>query len=74
MMQRLAGRMPDHDRCRLCTANDTEALIEQLAGELWESQRGGTFDDWPWAETSEYWKRAFRLFAKAAVESLHPGR
>jgi hypothetical protein len=58
-----------HRRCRLCTANDREDLIEQLAADLWESQRGG-LDDWPWAETSEYWRRTFRQFAEATVRSL----
>ena len=73
-MLKLAGKIPDSERCRLCTANDMDAVIERLACDLWESRRGGTFDDWPWAETSEFWKRTFRDFARTAVESLHPGR
>jgi hypothetical protein len=53
-------------------ANDIDAVIEQLANDLWESRRGGTQDDYPRAETSEYWKRTFRDFAATAVEKLHP--
>jgi hypothetical protein len=33
------------DRCRLCTANDREALVEHVAAALWESRRQGTLDD-----------------------------
>lgn len=62
--------MPEGDRCRLCAANDLDAVVERLAEDLWESRRGGTLDDWPWAETSEYWKRTFRDFAQTAVHSL----
>ncbi|CAN5773137.1 hypothetical protein BH11PSE6_BH11PSE6_01650 [soil metagenome] len=66
--------MPDHGRCRICTANDIDAVIEQLAEDLWESRRGGTLDDWPWAETSDHWKRIFREFAETAVHSLQGHR
>ena len=57
-------------RCRLCTANDLEALTEELAAELWESRRHGTLDDWPWADAGPMWQRVFRDFAGTAVEVL----
>ena len=62
--------MTQPHRCRLCSANDREAVVEQLAADLWESRRLGTLDDWPWDQTSEYWKRTFRAFAETAVDSL----
>jgi hypothetical protein len=57
-------------RCRLCTANDIDALVDELAGELWESRRHGTLDDWPWQDASPMWKTTFRDFARTAVEVL----
>lgn len=57
-------------RCRVCTANDTDAVIERLAEDLWESRRNGHLDDFPWAECGPYWQGAFRELATAAVESL----
>lgn len=57
-------------RCRLCTANDADAVIEQLAADLWESRRNGHLDDRPWVEAGDYWQRVFREFAGAAVTSL----
>lgn len=58
------------DRCRLCTANDVDAVIEHVAERLWESRRHGTLDDWPWAEAGGYWQTIFRDFATTAVTSL----
>lgn len=40
--------------CRLCSTNDCDALIEQPAAELWDSQRGGSLDDRPWRQAGEY--------------------
>uniref|UniRef100_UPI0035CA02FD hypothetical protein n=1 Tax=uncultured Sphingomonas sp. TaxID=158754 RepID=UPI0035CA02FD len=56
--------------CRLCAANDLDALTEELAAELWESRRHGTLDDWPWEDASPMWKEIFRGFAATAVEVL----
>ena len=61
--------MAEH-RCRLCTANDEEALIDDLAGELWESRRYGTLDDVPWAEAGSYCEPIFRDFARTAFDAL----
>lgn len=60
---------PDH-RCRLCTANDVDGLIERLAEELWDSRRYGTLDDRPWAQAGEYWQRTFRELTETVVASL----
>ena len=57
-------------RCLLCTSNDRETLIEQLAADLWESRRHGTLDDRPWLDAGDHWHRVFREFAATAVESL----
>lgn len=57
-------------RCKLCTANDVDGVIKQLAGDLWNSRRYGTLDDRPWEEAGDYWQRTFREFAETAVESL----
>ncbi|MGR6327715.1 hypothetical protein ACU5AX_01480 [Sphingomonas sp. XXL09] len=61
--------MPDH-RCRLCTANDHDALIEHVAETLWESRRRGTLDDWPWPEAGDYWHKVFRELATTAVGAM----
>ncbi len=56
--------------CRLCTANDEDALVETLAADLWESRRHGTLDDRPWEQAGDHWQRIFRDFALTALESL----
>ncbi|UAK25887.1 hypothetical protein [Sphingomonas nostoxanthinifaciens] len=56
--------MTDH-RCRLCTANDREAVIEKLAADMWCSRI-----DIPWDEAGIMWQKAFRQMAEAAVRSL----
>ena len=66
--------MPGSHRCRLCTANDQDALIEHVAEQLWESRRHGTLDDWPWGEAGGYWQRIMRELAATAVESLRPAQ
>jgi hypothetical protein len=57
-------------RCRLCAANDRDAVIEKLAADLWESRRHGTLDDRPWSEAGPHWQNIFRQLAQTAVESL----
>jgi hypothetical protein len=58
------------ERCRLCTANDRDGVIEQLAADLWNSRRHGTLDDHPWEQAGDYWQRMFRELAVTAVGSL----
>jgi len=59
------------DRCRLCSANDREALAEQLAQEMWESRRDRELDP-PWEGAGPYWQYAMRQFAEATINMLHP--
>lgn len=54
--------------CRICTANDEDALIEDLAQAMWESTRD--MDTrmevyQPWDEASEHWRERFRCWAKS---------
>ena len=53
------------DRCRLCTANDPEAVIEDVAARLWESR-----DERPWNEAGGYWQRVFRELAQTSIAAL----
>lgn len=57
-------------RCRLCTANDQDAVIEHVAEQLWESCRSGSLDDRPWPEAGGYWQTIMRRQAATAVASL----
>ena len=56
---------PPAGRCRLCTANDQDALVEQLAADLWRTRDGQ-----PWAEVSDQWRHVFRQFATAAIDTM----
>jgi len=57
-------------RCRLCTSNDRDALVDGLAGDLWESRRHGTLDDRPWTDCPPYWRTIYLQLATTAVKSL----
>ncbi|WP_294257248.1 hypothetical protein [uncultured Sphingomonas sp.] len=59
-------------RCRICTANDRVALIDDLARALWDSRRGGTLDDVPLDQAGPHWQRVFHEFATSAIEILDP--
>jgi hypothetical protein len=53
-------------RCRICGANDREALIEQLMDEMWASQ--GDIADWGTLEQAgPYWQPIMRQFAEATL-------
>ena len=52
-------------RCRLCTANDVDGVIEHVAARLWESR-----DERPWDDAGPYWQRIFRELAATATASL----
>lgn len=56
-------------RCRLCTANDKEALIEELAAEMWNLRRD-YHNDPAWEDCGSYWQEVFRGFACATVALL----
>jgi len=57
------------ERCRLCSANDRDAMIEDLAAELWMRHRGRT-DGASWEEAGGYWQIAFRGIASDAIDLL----
>jgi hypothetical protein len=57
-------------RCRLCTANDLDSVIEDVAREVWESRRRAEFNDPPWEEASGYWQGLMREMATVAVATL----
>ena len=57
------------ERCRLCTTNDVEGLIEEIAQELWASfpkDVAGT-----WADAEGYWQHVMRTHARVIVGLLH---
>jgi len=56
-------------RCRICTTNDREALVEELAERMWESRRDHEHEK-PWNETTSYWQEAFRQFAATSIKML----
>lgn len=58
------------NRCRLCTANDPEALIEHLAEKLWDSRMDQVEDRTAWADAGATWQYAFRELAVAARQAL----
>lgn len=62
--------VPAAERCRLCGANDVDALVEQLAEDLWDSRRVGAMKSRLWGEAGSYWQQAFREMAATAVENL----
>ncbi len=59
--------------CRLCTTNDDDGLIEQLAAALWGQHRDREVLE-PWDDAGTNWRRAMREFAEGAVGLLrqHP--
>lgn len=70
----LLDEFPHGTRCRLCTANDREGMIEEVAAKLWEHRRHGTLDDRPWQEAGPMWQSVFREFAGTAVNVIRAGR
>ena len=63
-------RAPSPHRCRLCTANDMDALVEEIAATMWESRRDGVMESRVWADAGEYWQKPFREMARGVAESL----
>lgn len=60
------------DRCRICTANDPDALIDSVATDLWESRRHDSMNDLPWERAGTHWQTIFRELAATAIEALRP--
>lgn len=57
-------------RCRLCTSNDEDAVIEHVAADMWESRMERVEDRTPWKEAGATWQTAFREMAVAAQQAL----
>lgn len=55
--------------CRICTANDLDALAEEIAEEIWNTvERSSRDDEWrPWADAGPYWQGMMRVHAKAVL-------
>lgn len=47
------------ERCRLCTANNLDALADELAERMWNSRRDREVDA-PWETAGPYWHQAMR--------------
>jgi hypothetical protein len=58
------------ERCRLCTSNDDDALIDHVAAYMWESRMERMEDRTPWADAGATWQSAFREMAVAARQAL----
>jgi hypothetical protein len=57
-------------RCRLCTSNDDDAVIEHLAEKMWDSRIDYFEERTPWSKAGETWQSAFREMAVAARQAL----
>jgi len=58
--------------CRICTANDEEALIAQMAEAMWLTQETRDPDnEWrPWDHAGPYWQRVMLDYARASLKVL----
>lgn len=59
-----------NDRCRLCTANDLDALCDELAEAMWQHHRGIFKRDCTFAEIGPYWTAVYRGLAEDAISLL----
>ena len=59
-------------RCRICSANDREQLIEDMAREMWDTHKSADkADEWrPWEKAGLYWQTIMRQFAEATLKAL----
>jgi hypothetical protein len=53
-------------RCRLCTSNDRDALVEEMAAGAWEAAGYGQ----EWKDVREPWHTAFRHHADMMLRVL----
>lgn len=60
------------NRCRICSANDPETLVEDVAKAMWKTQTNDdTHTDWePWEEASPFWQQRMRQFATATIRVI----
>lgn len=59
-------------RCRICSANDEQALIEDMARAMWETQRSSDpHGEWrDWDQTHSYWRDRMMEFAAASLQAI----
>jgi hypothetical protein len=57
------------ERCRICTSNDRDGLVEHFAEQLWESRRHGSPDDRDWLNAGGYWQTIYRELATTFVDA-----
>jgi hypothetical protein len=57
-------------RCRRCTSNDEDAVIERVAAYMRESRMERVEDRTPWDKAGATWQTAFREMAVAARQAL----
>ena len=60
--------------CRICTANDEDALVEQIAEAVWAScvnREGGPL--WTWADAG-MWQDKFRAHVRAMIAAVRAER
>lgn len=59
-------------RCRICTTNDEDALVEGMAEAMWLTQASSDKNnEWrPWDKAGPYWQRIMRDFARASLGVL----
>jgi hypothetical protein len=59
-------------RCRICSANDREQLIEDMAREMWNTQKAtDPADEWrPSEKAGLYWQTIMRQFAEATLGAI----
>ena len=63
---------PPDPRCRICSANDHDALVEDAARAMWDTlATTDPNDEWrPWEEAGSYWHFRMRQFADATIRVL----
>ena len=60
--------------CRICTTNDREALIEELAIGMWaKCEVRHLPSDWceEWEKAGSYWQHIFRQYAAVFIDVAH---
>jgi hypothetical protein len=59
-------------RCRICTANDREALVLEMAIAMWDTQvTAASHSDYePWPEASPFWQQRMLEFAEASLRAI----
>lgn len=60
-------------RCRPCTSNDDDALIEHLAEKLWDSRIERIEGPLPWPEGGATWQAASGELEIVARQALMSG-